>query len=206
MTKVNSLTKKDSALETKLSDVQLQVAELKAKVKLNTFDLAFSLKLHNWILFSIQIETTTTTTTTTAAPPALPAGCEDYKFLTNPNRKKSYSTPYGQGKCDNSENPGWSSLRASDWKGPGWYRISPQIGTKIPTSATKELHCGTNAPGYISNGSTPGLGQTINAKVCFVSSSNNCTWNVNVQVRNCKDFYLYFLPNTPGCHFGYCVE
>ena len=53
MTKVNFLTKKDSALETKLSDLESQFDELKAKVKLNTFDLAFSLKLHNWILFSI---------------------------------------------------------------------------------------------------------------------------------------------------------
>ena len=47
MTKVNSLTKKDLALETKLTELESQFDELNAKVKLYTFDLAFSLKLHN---------------------------------------------------------------------------------------------------------------------------------------------------------------
>ena len=205
MTKVNSLTKKDSALETKLSDLQLQVAELKAKVKLNTFDLAFSLKLHNWILFSIQIETTTTTTTTTAAPPALPAGCEDYKWLNNPKRKTTYSTPSGEWKCDKSG----QSHTTSDWQGPGWYRISPSIGTKIPTSPTEEDHCGTATTGWISGGSTPGLGQTINAKACFVSKyfDNDCYWSSNVEIRNCRDYLLYYLPDTPAdCYLSYCVE
>ena len=37
---INSLTNKDSALEAKLSNLELQVDELKAKVRLYTFDLA----------------------------------------------------------------------------------------------------------------------------------------------------------------------
>ena len=130
------------------------------------------------------------------------AGCEDYKLLTNPNRKKTYSTPSGQWKSDKSG----CNYTASDWQGPGWYRISPSIGTKIPTCPTKEKHCGTYGSGWIIGGSTPGLGQTINAKACFVGYGNNCNWSSNVQVRNCREFLMYYLPDTPFCTAGYCVE
>ena len=134
----------------------------------------------------------------------VPAGCEDYKLLTNPKRKTSYNTPSGPAKCDQSGDIDVSP----DWQGPGWYRISPSIGTKIPTSPTKYKHCGTFVTGWISNGgSTPGLGQTINAKACFVlNDGNNCDENVDIQIRNCKDYLLYYLPNVPDCRLGYCVE
>ena len=119
------------------------------------------------------------------------AGCEDYKLLTNPNRKKTYSTPSGQWKSDKSG----CNYTASDWQGPGWYRISPSIRTKIPTSPTKWEHCGNWYSGWISGGSTPGLGQTINAKACFVlNDGNNCKWSSNVEIRNCRDFILTWYP------------
>ena len=157
---------------------------------------------------SIPVPATTTTTTTT--PAELPAGCEYYKVLTNPNRKKSYATHQsGQYKCDTSESPypyDWSKYFASDWQGPGWYRIRPSIGTKIPTSPPKVEHCGTYRSGWISGGSSPGLDQTFDAKVCFVNYGNNCSRSVDVKIRNCRNFMLYYLPTTPTCNLGYCVE
>ena len=125
-------------------------------------------------------------------------------MLTNPKRKTTYSTDhYGEWNCDQSGR----SNTSPDWDGPGWYRISPSIGTKIPISPTKERYCGTWASGWISGGgSRPGLGQTVNAKVCFVAYGDNCYYNVNVQIKRCKDYTLYYLPNTPRCYRGYCVE
>ena len=133
----------------------------------------------------------------------VPAGCEEYKWLTNPKRKTSYATPSGEYKCDQS---GQSSYTSSDWQGAGWYRISPSIGTKISTSPPKYKHCGTSANSWISGDSTPGLGQTIYSKVCFVGSNTNCWRNYNIKIRNCLMFILYYLPDTRGCHEGYCVE
>ena len=168
------------------------------------------------ILLWIQIEETSTTilpTSTTLQKysiaevkqnkTTLPTGCDDYKLLTNPNRKTTFSSQImEQWKCDKSGSSGTSP----DWQGPGWYRISPSIGTKIPTSPTKQYHCGHQASGWISGGSTPGLGQMIDAKACFSWAGDNCYRKINVRIRNCKDYFLYFLPDIPDCYASYCVE
>ena len=157
------------------------------------------------ILFSIQSEPTTTTTN-------LPVGCQDYKLLNNPIRKTSYDTPLGQYKSDNSECSEYSECIASDWHGPGWYRIDPSIGSQIPTSPVKHSHCGTASAGWLYQVSTPGLGQTVNATVCFTvtKDSYDCDpisgWNVYIQIRNCRDYFLYYLSDTISCAQGYCVE
>ena len=135
----------------------------------------------------------------------LPCGCENYEWLSNPNRKTTYATPSNEYKCDKS---GYSdSSRISpDWQGVNWYRIDPRIGTKIPTSSTKEKYCGTWAAGWIQGPSTPRLGQTIESNVCFVGSSDDCAVKTNIKIRNCGQYNLYYLPDTPGCWYGYCVE
>ena len=131
------------------------------------------------------------------------AGCQDYKFLTNPNRKTSYATPVGgkQNKCDDSTN----SKVSPDWQGPGWYRISPSIGTKIPTSPIAISHCGTGAPGSVNSNTLPALGQTINQTVCFNWSGDHCYWNETIKIKNCVEYLLYDLPTAPHCDLGYCV-
>ena len=144
-------------------------------------------------------------TSTKASSSALPAGCDDYKVLTNPKRKiATLMTPSREDDCDTLL--GRYPRRSPDWQGAGWYRISPSIGTKIPTSPTKFRHCGTSVTGWISGSSTPGIGNTIDAKVCFVWYGNDCQWNMKIKVKNCKDFLLYYLPDTRSCNWGYCVE
>ena len=123
--------------------------------------------------------------------------CEDYKLLTDPKRKASYATSsYSKRKCDRSG----GAETSPDWQSPGWYRISPNIGTKISTSPTKENHCGTGATGWINGGSTPGLGQMIDAEACFSWAGDNCYRKINVRIRNCKDYFLYFLPDILDCY------
>ena len=130
----------------------------------------------------------------------LPSGCENYKWLTNSKRKTTSAT-LGV-KCDKSGD----SYTSPDWQGADWYRIDPSIGTKIPTSATKYQHCGFWGSGYISGGSTPGVGQTIDAKVCFYYNNDNCITPANIKIKNCNDYLIYYLPDVPGCYRGYCVE
>ena len=125
-------------------------------------------------------------------------GCEDYNVLTNPKHKITYYTSDGKDQCDRVTSP--------DWQGPVWYRISPRIGTKIPTSPIKEWHYGTWMSGWLTSDSIPGLGETIAAKVWFVLAAWNDYYDVDVQIRNCSDYMLYYLPDTPDCTLGYCVE
>ena len=81
-------------------------------------------------------------------------------------------------------------------------------GTKIPNFEPQDIRlnsCGTVYPGYLvgNHSSTPG--ETIDMKVCFFSSNNNCNWDQGIQVKNCGDYYLYYLENTV---YGgrYCAE
>ena len=60
--------------------------------------------------------------------------------------------------------------------------------------------------GWLTSDSTPGLGETIAAKVWFVLAAWNDYHDVDVQIRNCSDYMLYYLPDTPDCTLGYCVE
>merc|ERR1712018_605382 len=81
----------------------------------------------------------------------LTAGCEDYKWLYDSERKTTYKTRLREYRCDNIRD----YSRPCDWQGANWYRIHPSIGTKIPTSPTKFEHCGTKMSGWISGGSSP---------------------------------------------------
>ena len=67
-----------------------------------------------------------------------------------------------------------------DWKGPNWYRIDPNIGTKI--SFTKPRHCETIASGWIQGPSTPDFGQTVVSKVCF-NVGTGCKYSRQIKIR-----------------------
>ena len=73
-------------------------------------------------------------------------------------------------------------------------------GTKIPNFEPQDIRlysCGAYLPGYLvgNHSSTPG--ETIDMKVCFFYTSNdNCYWDQAIQVKNCGDYYLYYLENT----------
>ena len=51
----------------------------------------------------------------------------------------------------------------------------------------------------------------MNFQVCFSSLDvdndydyNTCTWKTTANVRNCGDFYVYQLKETPACVLRYC--
>lgn len=74
----------------------------------------------------------------------------------------------------------------------------------MPTSPVPKNHCGTHATGWL-NGQHPSKDEgAVSRKVCFHWSSRICNWQVNVKVRNCGAYFVYYLPKTPGCWFRYC--
>ena len=94
-----------------------------------------------------------------------------------------------------------------DWKGAGWYRITGQAGTKIIDDPVDYTHCGTTATGWLSGGHpSPGEG-VVTRKVCFKHGNNDCWREATVDVLNCNSaYYVYYLVDTPVCHYGYCTE
>ena len=117
--------------------------------------------------------------------------CQNYQVLSNADRK--VTTVNALLLCDRS-------------LGPAWFRFQGDAGTKMPTSCISRNRCGTHAAGWL-NGAHPEENDgKVTRQVCF-SFSTCCTWSVNIQVKNCSGYYLYYIHGThPGqqCHLRYC--
>ena len=89
--------------------------------------------------------------------------------------------------------------------GPGWFRFQGDAGTKMTTTCVPYLRCGTDAPGWL-DGAHPAVADgTVTRSVCFSWESNCCLWAINIQVRNCGDYFVYYISGTPyHGHLGYC--
>ena len=74
--------------------------------------------------------------------------------------------------------------------------------TCVPTN-----RCGTHATGWL-NGVHPTVSEGIvTRQVCFNWSGGCCVWSINIQVRNCNGYFVYYISGTPSvhpCHLRYC--
>jgi len=86
-----------------------------------------------------------------------------------------------------------------------WYRFTGAAGVKMPTKAPPTSACGTHATGWI-NGTDPTVNDGAVARtVCFHWNGNVCNWSEPAMVRNCGDYFVYFLKNVSwGCSGRYC--
>ena len=88
----------------------------------------------------------------------------------------------------------------------GWYRISEAIGHQISSRDPQMNYCGTYGTGWIEGNQKPSaIGETMNSTVCFRYESNSCRFKIDIQIRDCRDYVLYYLSDT-DCTLGYCVE
>ena len=125
-----------------------------------------------------------------------PDECSDYKVINDTTRSKElYGGP------DKRDHVNRDFPTAGNW-----HRFMGEAGTVMPTSCVTMHHCGTHAPGWL-EGSHPIVDKgAVTRKVCFHWTSNCCTWSTNIKVRNCGEFYVYKLEDTPVCRLRYCVE
>lgn len=75
-----------------------------------------------------------------------------------------------------------------------WYRFSGKAGTRMAMKCVPAHRCGTEAPGWL-KGSLPKTKKegAVNRTVCFNWKHECCRWKTQIKVRNCGDFYLFFL-------------
>jgi len=87
----------------------------------------------------------------------------------------------------------------------GWYRFTGAAGVRMPTVAPPTSACGTHATGWL-NGAQPSVQDgAVDRQICFHWSGNPCNWSEPAKVRNCGDYYVYYLKNVAwGCSGRYC--
>ncbi|XP_078382719.1 pancreatic secretory granule membrane major glycoprotein GP2-like [Oculina patagonica] len=116
--------------------------------------------------------------------------CYNYQALIDGDRKTTYGPSRG---CDR-------------FLGPAWFRFLGDAGTKMPTTCVPNSRCGTHASGWL-NATHPTVEEDqVTRPVCF-SYANCCQWAINIQVRNCGDYFVYRFSGTPPanpCHLRYC--
>ena len=131
-------------------------------------------------------------------------GCNDYKILNENERNHQFKTPSGSQWCDDI---GSSYKKSPQWHGDDWYRFLSPAGTRIAEEAPGTYYCGTVFSGWMQGSHPTSLGETVTRTVCFQgSSSSTCSRSTEIKVRNCGQYYLYRLVDTPTCHLGYCAK
>ena len=116
--------------------------------------------------------------------------CQNYGTLNSADRKITYT--YNHYYCDNSI-------------GPGWFRFDGAGGKRMASSCPPIDRCDTRATGWLTGGHPSVADGQVTRTVCFHWSGNCCYWSINIQVRNCGSYHVYYLSGTPaGCNLRYC--
>ena len=109
--------------------------------------------------------------------------------------------------------------RRRDWKGPDWYRIVGEAGSKLAEAPVQMYHCGVMTPGWLYGGHpTVSEGEVVRF-VNFVMYFNykGSTWgsdayqSASIKVINCNnEYFVYYLIGMEYQDWvlggGYCTE
>ena len=114
--------------------------------------------------------------------------CQKYRNLTDGTRKHDHVTV--SSKCDFPLN--------------GWYRFQGAAGTKVVTTCPPERRCDTDYPVWL-KGNHPTVAEGAVVRVfCIHRDGDCCKSSVNIQVKNCSSYHIYYLVNTGSCNTRYC--
>lgn len=87
----------------------------------------------------------------------------------------------------------------------GWYRFTSFGGTQMPQTAVTDFRCGTHDPVWLS-GSHPTMAEGIvTAKACITSFGNTCSDHLYITIKNCGDYFVYYLKPLYYCASAYCA-
>ena len=126
--------------------------------------------------------------------------CFEYKELNSPTRRSTYPVPDPR-HCDKG---GRDETR--DWRGPGWYRITGEAGTKLTDHPATNNRGGTNYPGGLVGGHPSVAEGEVSRTVEFHGHPDSAKWTRDIKVINCYSHYVYYLQDTELCFLGYSTE
>ncbi|XP_056012796.1 von Willebrand factor D and EGF domain-containing protein-like isoform X1 [Ostrea edulis] len=96
--------------------------------------------------------------------------------------------------CDNGLTAGWYVFDNND---------------EMPTSCVAQYHCGTHFPLWMQGSHPSQADGIVHRKACsniYGSSSHTCCdFSLDIQVKNCGSFYVYYLQPVPACAMAYCA-
>ena len=76
----------------------------------------------------------------------------------------------------------------------------------MPEKPVAKNRCGTKATGWLKSLHPTEKGQMVNGTVCFSFKDTDCYREKPVLVKNCGEFYAYYLEDIDGCSYRYCGE
>ncbi|XP_033115335.1 von Willebrand factor D and EGF domain-containing protein-like isoform X2 [Anneissia japonica] len=132
-----------------------------------------------------------------------------HRIIDDPYRSKNYGLGRDEGvggRCDNALERGWY--------------VFMMYGkfAEMPTECVNVNYCGTSGPIWLDTmgQSLPLPGENRTFESCATLKPRNyhpklerqhcCGFRLPVIVRNCGDFFVYFLSPTPSCMLAYCVQ
>ncbi|XP_057308609.1 von Willebrand factor D and EGF domain-containing protein-like isoform X3 [Hydractinia symbiolongicarpus] len=124
--------------------------------------------------------------------------CADYTAVDNYQRSIGYKLPSSSHAttCDRK----WLAT---------WYRFTSGAGGEMPTSCPPKYGCGSKGSVWLDGTNPTTVGETKKMKACLRAGTICCSriWEVRVKKcsKNGKEYFVYYLPPTPGCPMRYCA-
>ncbi|GFR59693.1 von Willebrand factor D and EGF domain-containing protein-like [Elysia marginata] len=122
-----------------------------------------------------------------------------YNELNEPHRSTGYETGYPEKPICDIHLP------------EGWYRFTSKAGGEMPTTCPDRLKCGTVVPIWMKGTHPTVADDIVMREACgnFNSGSGAanpcCEHKVDIAVKNCSGFYVYYLSPPPSCPVAYCA-
>lgn len=85
-----------------------------------------------------------------------------------------------------------------------WNRFNGSAGVAMSTKCVDTMRCGANAPGWLQGGHPRVSEGVVTRQVCYHWDNNCCYFKNNIQVKNCKGYFVYKLERPPAYKLRYC--